>query len=185
MDLTGAQIKATLEQQWQPSGAARPFFRLGASKGFTYSYDDTLPAGSRITHMWLDGTPVDLASTYSVTVNSFLATGGDNFPALAGGTNKQDTGMTDLQAMVDYMAEFANVGAGDAPLPVDYSQRAVGVRFPGGAPASYHAGDHVPFDLTSWTMSNGGPQGRHGRRVARRCAPRDVPGQQHHSHRHP
>ena len=85
MDLTGAQIKATLEQQWQPAGAARPFLRLGASKGFTYSYDATLPAGSRITHMWLDGTPVNLASTYSVTVNSFLAAGGDNFPALAGG----------------------------------------------------------------------------------------------------
>ena len=151
MDLTGAQIKATLEQQWQPAGAARPFLRLGASEGFTYSYDATLPAGSRITHMWLDGAPVDLASTYSVTVNSFLAAGGDNFPALAGGTNKQDTGMTDLQAMVDYMAEFANVGAGDAPLPVDYSQRAVGVRFPGGAPAaSYDAGGHVTFGLTSW-----------------------------------
>ena len=65
-----------------------------------------------------------------MTVNSFLAAGGDNFTALAGGTNKQDTGMTDLQAMVDYMAEFANTGAGDPPLPVDYSQRAVGVRFP-------------------------------------------------------
>ena len=78
--------------------------------------------------MWLDGTPIDLAGTYAVTVNSFLATGGDNFFALAGGTNKQDTGMTDLQAMVEYMAEFA--GAGDPPLPVDYTQRAVGVKFP-------------------------------------------------------
>ena len=43
-----------------------------------------------------------------MTVNSFLATGGDNFVAFAGGTGKQDTGKTDLQAMVDYMAEFAN-----------------------------------------------------------------------------
>jgi 5'-nucleotidase len=154
MDLTGAQIKATLEQQWQPAGAARPFLRLGASEGFTYSYDATLPAGSRITHMWLDGAPVELASTYSVTVNSFLAAGGDNFLALAGGTNKQDTGKTDLQAMVDYMAEFANVGAGDAPLPVDYSQRAVGIRFPGGAPAaSYAIGAHVTFGVTSLAMT--------------------------------
>ena len=40
MDLTGAQIKQTLEQQWQPAGAARPFLRLGASAGFTYTYDD-------------------------------------------------------------------------------------------------------------------------------------------------
>ena len=52
-------------------------------------------------------------------------------PPLRDGTNKQDTGKTDLQAMVEYMAEFANTGAGDPPLPVDYSQRAVGVRVPG------------------------------------------------------
>ena len=64
-------------------------------------------------------TPIDPAATYSVTVNSFLASGGDNFTAFAGGTSKQDTGKADLQAMVDYMAEFANAGAGDPPLPVD------------------------------------------------------------------
>ena len=61
MDLTGAQIKATLEQQWQPAGSSRPFLRLGASEGFTYTYDATKAAGSRITNMWLDGTPIDLA----------------------------------------------------------------------------------------------------------------------------
>ena len=59
MDLTGAQIKATLEQQWQPAGASRPFLRLGTSKGFTYTYDPTEPPGSRITGMWLDGAPIE------------------------------------------------------------------------------------------------------------------------------
>ena len=168
MDLTGAQIKATLEQQWQPAGSSRPFLRLGASEGFTYTYDATKAAGSRITNMWLDGTPIDLGATYSVTVNSFLATGGDNFTALAGGTNKQDTGMTDLQAMVEYMAEFANTGAGDPPLPVDYAQHAVGVRFPAGAPASYVAGvAHVKFDLTSLAMTSAG---RHARTPTWRSA---------------
>ena len=58
----------------------------------------------------------------------------------AGGTNKQDTGKTDLQAMVDYMAEFANTGDGDPPLPVDYTQRAVGVKFPAGARGVLRAG---------------------------------------------
>ena len=111
----------------------------GISKGFTYTYDaDRGRAGSRITGMWLDGEPIDLGATYSVTVNSFLAAGGDNFPALAGGTNKQDTGMTDLQAMVDYMAEFAR-RAGDPPLPVDYSQRAVGRAGSRAAPRASYA----------------------------------------------
>ena len=37
MNLTGAQIKTVLEQQWQAAGAARPFLKLGISKGFTYT----------------------------------------------------------------------------------------------------------------------------------------------------
>ena len=55
------------------------------------------------------------ATPYSVTVNSFLASGGDNFRAFTEGTGKRDTGKVDLQAMVDYMAAHAS----HAPLPVD------------------------------------------------------------------
>jgi 5'-nucleotidase len=153
MKLTGAQIKSVLEEQWQPAGASRPFLRLGASKGFTYTYDPSKPAGSRITGMWLNGTPIQSGTSYSVTANSFLASGGDNFLTFAQGTQKRDTGKVDLQAMVDYMAEFANPGAGDPPLPISYAQQAVGVKFPGAAPASYAVGDHVTFDLTSLVMT--------------------------------
>ena len=155
MTLNGAQIKQALEQQWQPTGSSRPFLKLGISEGFKYTYDPQAPAGSRIGTMWLNGVPVTPAATFSVTVNSFLATGGDNFGAFAGGTDKRDTGKTDLQGMVDYLDEFANVAEGDDPLPVDSSQRAVGIHFPAGAPASYHPGQHVVFDVSSWSMSNG------------------------------
>jgi 5'-nucleotidase len=151
MDLTGAQIKLVLEQQWQPVGAARPFLKLGISKGFTYTSDDSKPQGSRITGMWLDGNPVGLGATYSVTVNSFLAAGGDNFFELANGTGKQDTGKVDLEGMVDYMATF---GSGSDVVPVDYKQASVDVTFAPGEPAVYDAGDHVKFDVTGWSMTN-------------------------------
>jgi 5'-nucleotidase len=158
MDLTGADIKTVLEQQWQtnPGGnpPSRPFLKLGTSKGFTYTYDPTAAEGMRITSMSLHGQPINPAATYSVTANSFLASGGDNFRAFRNGTNKADTGKVDLQAMVDYMAEFANSSEGDPPLPVDYSQRAVGISFPDGAPASYKAGsDTVAFDVSSWSFT--------------------------------
>ncbi|HST46692.1 ExeM/NucH family extracellular endonuclease [Jatrophihabitans sp.] len=146
MKLTGAQIKAALEQQWQPAGAARPFLRLGISQGFTYTYDPQAAAGSRITAMWLNGTAIDSAASYSVTVNSFLAAGGDNFGAFALGVNKKDTGQTDLQAMVEYMNSHT-------PVSPDYTQRSVGVRFPAGAPASYLPGDQVNFNLSSLAFS--------------------------------
>src|SRR5690606_31063580 len=137
MDLTGAQIKAVLEQQWQRNSAGevptRPFLRLGVSQGFTYTYVETpVTVGTtdtfqgEVTGMWLDGTPIDLEETYSVTANSFLASGGDNFHAFADGADPQDTGKVDLAAMVDYLAEHAAT----EPLPVDYSQRAVEVEFP-------------------------------------------------------
>jgi 5'-nucleotidase len=96
--------------------------------------------------MWLNGEPIDPAAAYSVTVNSFLASGGDNFRAFAAGTGKAQWGVTDLQAMVTYMDQ----NTGDTPLPVDYSQRAVEVK---NVEDSYTAGENVTFDVASWTMS--------------------------------
>ncbi|KRB73017.1 hypothetical protein ASE01_19765 [Nocardioides sp. Root190] len=160
MDLTGAQIETALEQQWQRTTTGtvptRPFLRLGASEGFTYTYVETpvTVMGTQtfqgeVTGMWLDGEPIDAAATYSVTVNSFLGSGGDNFREFANGTGKADTGKVDLAAMVDYMATFAATD----PLPVDYSQRAVEVEFPVDAPASYAPGDTVSFSVGSWAMT--------------------------------
>ncbi len=151
MDLTGAQIKTVLEQQWQPTGASRPFLKLGISKGFVYTSDDSQPLGSRIIGMWLNGTPIAPDTTYSVTVNSFLAAGGDNFFELANGTGKQDTGKVDLEGMVDYMAAF---GSGSDVVQVDNKQNGVDVTFAAGEPTVYDAGDHVKFDITGWSMTN-------------------------------
>ncbi|WP_204163850.1 esterase-like activity of phytase family protein [Nocardioides solisilvae] len=153
MTMTGAQVRQALEQQWQPAGAARPFLRLGASAGFTYTYDPTAPAGRRITGMWLDGDPVGAQQSLEVTVNSFLASGGDNFGAFTLGTDRADTGVSDLAAMVEFMADEAPVGS---PLAVDASQRAVGVSFPADAPAAYAAGETVRFDVTSLAMTGSG-----------------------------
>jgi predicted extracellular nuclease/2',3'-cyclic-nucleotide 2'-phosphodiesterase (5'-nucleotidase family) len=156
MDLTGAQIKTVLEQQWQATTAARPFLKLGISKGFTYTATPppaNAPAGTKgtVTGMWLDGVPIGMSSVYSVTVNSFLASGGDGFAELANGAGKQDTGKTDLQAMVDYMAQF---GSGSNAVAPDYRQNGVNVTFPAGAPASYAAGDHVRMEISGWSMTN-------------------------------
>jgi 5'-nucleotidase len=145
LKLTGAQLKGVLEQQWQPAGASRPFLKLGVSKGFDYTYDPTAVAGSRILSMSLNGVPVTPAATFVVTVNSFLASGGDNFGVFAQGTNQADSGRVDLTAMVEYLAATGT-------LAPDYSQRAVGVV--GLAPgAMLTAGQQLSFNLTSLVMS--------------------------------
>jgi 5'-nucleotidase len=112
---TGAQIKQALEEQWQPAGASRPKLHLGVSHGFAYTYLPDNPAGQRITGMTLNGQPLSLTGTYRVTVNSFLAAGGDNFFTLAQGTDVVTTGDNDLTMLTEYIAEHTPVTADPAP----------------------------------------------------------------------
>ena len=110
---TGAQIKAILEQQFvggtvtpaNPTGAR--VLILPVSAGFSYSWSASAPAGSKISNMMLNGNPINLAQTYRVTANNFLAGGGDNFPAFTVGTNEQ-TGLDDLVALEQYLSRPAN-----------------------------------------------------------------------------
>src|SRR5690606_9519865 len=85
--LTGAQLKAVLEEQWQPDGASRPKLHLGVSEGFSYEYDPDAARGERIVSMALHGEAIDPAATYTVATNSFLAGGGDNFLTFAEATD--------------------------------------------------------------------------------------------------
>ena len=114
LSLTGAQLKQVLEQQWQPSGAARPVLALGVSKGFTFEYDPNAAAGSHITSVQLNGKAIDEDASYRVVTNSFLAAGGDNFTAFAQGTSKADSGQIDLQATVDFFTAKKTI----APSPL-------------------------------------------------------------------
>ncbi|MGE0727115.1 MAG: bifunctional UDP-sugar hydrolase/5'-nucleotidase [Acidimicrobiia bacterium] len=103
MDLTGAQLHAVLEQQ-AIATRSRPVLILGVSRGFTFSYRATAPFGQRIdpASMALDGVPIDPAATYRVTVNNFLADGGDAFTVFTEGTNRLGGG-DDLTAFTDYL----------------------------------------------------------------------------------
>ncbi len=102
-----------------------------------------------ITDMWLNGVAIDPATSYSVTVNSFLASGGDNFRAFAGGTGKADTGKVDLQAMVDYLGRVRSRGYAAARS----TTASVRSRSSNVARASYTPGENVTFNVESWTMS--------------------------------
>ncbi len=112
-DMTGAQIKAVLEQQWGPctTPVRSGNVILQVSVGFTYAYDLALPCGGRISDMRLGGVPIDPAATYKVTANNFLADGGDTFPAFTAGTNRVFAPLFDVDALAAYL------GAGPAVAP--------------------------------------------------------------------
>ncbi len=97
---TGAQLIALMEQQFDDDSFVQTF---SPSQGFALVWDMDRPAGSRVVSVMLDGAPIDREATYRVTMNSFLASGGDGFTVFADGTNAV-TGPLDLDAMEAYFA---------------------------------------------------------------------------------
>lgn len=111
--MTGAQIISVLEEQCQPAGTSRPFLHLGVSEGFTYDLAKTIVDGTctsvSITNVMLNGVPLDPAASYNVTVNNFLADGGDNFGTFATITAPRLDGGNDLLALINYLGTFSPV----------------------------------------------------------------------------
>ena len=102
--LTGAQLKAVLEQQFDSdrNTIAKPNI-LAPSANFTFSFDRSRPAGQRIVAMILEGQPIDPARSYRVAINNFLSSGGDNFTGFTAGSDPVDGGL-DLDATEAYLA---------------------------------------------------------------------------------
>ena len=96
---TGAQIDAVLEQQWLANGPTRIL-----QPSATLHYTQTLanPIGDRISNITINGVAVDPAASYRVTVNNFLAAGGDSFTTLTVGTDVTG-GPIDLDAFTAYL----------------------------------------------------------------------------------
>ena len=134
LTLTGAQIDLLLEQQFcglnSPSAPTPGFFKvLLPSAGFTYTWDGAVAsAPSNATcatdpalgavdpaSIAIGGVPLDLAASYRVTVNNFLADGGDGFSVLRDGTDRVG-GLEDLQAFEAYLADAEPTGISPPPL---------------------------------------------------------------------
>jgi 5'-nucleotidase len=126
MTLTGAHIDQVLEEQFcgLNSPANGFFFKvLLPSNGFHYTWDASAAgaascAGANAVDaasITLNGVPLDLAASYRVTVNSFLADGGDGFGTLKLGTNRLG-GAVDTDAFEDYLAAAEPAGISPAAL---------------------------------------------------------------------
>jgi 5'-nucleotidase len=118
MSLTGTQIKMLLEEQFKgcaldsPTGdhsAPSDDRLLQVSEGFTYTWS---PAGAQCnkvdsSSIKINNVVVTPSAKYRVTVNSFLADGGDQFYVLRKGTGRLG-GSQDLDAMTAYFAKHGS-----------------------------------------------------------------------------
>ena len=127
IELTGAQFKQFLEEQWRvtpDSAPSRPFLATGVSSNVTYTVNTDQPGAmactladkcawddknSHITSVFIDGQPLDPQKTYKIITISFLTAGGDNYLVMNEGTNAQDTGLLDRDVWINYLQNAGTV----------------------------------------------------------------------------
>lgn len=111
MTLTGSQLKDLLEQQWLDPKRPRI---LQVSNGFSYTWDASKPFGQRVISekMTLNGRPIEPGSDYRVTLNDYLAVGGDGFTVAKQGTAPRYGGY-DADALFAFFRANGPIG----PLP--------------------------------------------------------------------
>lgn len=102
LSLKGAQVLEALEEQWPRDPSALP--RILKTSGLYYVWDAARPVGRRVVAA-CDAAhrPLDPARSYRVTVNDFLAGGGDGFEVFEHGVAPA-IGPLDSDALADYIA---------------------------------------------------------------------------------
>jgi len=106
MNLRGAQIVELLEEQWL-GGRDATRGLLQVSEGFSYEWDAKQPEGRKVVagSVMLNGVPLEMASSYRVVTNNFLAEGGDGFPGFVKGAGRAATDIRDIDALTDYLVK--------------------------------------------------------------------------------
>jgi 5'-nucleotidase len=121
MTLTDAQLLEVLKQQWcgQTAGAkillpsSSVHYAFSAATASAIAGQPCDGAANPVSGLEIDGTAVDPAASYRISVNNFLADGGDGFTQLRSGTNRTGGGV-DLDALVAYLEGTS----ASAPQPV-------------------------------------------------------------------
>ncbi len=128
VEMTGAEILTALEQgvgNVLDTGGSDGAFPYGA--GIRWDLDENQAAGSRFSNVEVQpkGTatwvPIDTAATYVVVANSFMATGGDGYQAIADAVadgRGTDTLLDYAQSFIDYIEQDAG---GTISAPTEFS----------------------------------------------------------------
>lgn len=123
LDVTGAQLKDALEDAVEFRLTTRPPENNNPRKlviihtaGLGYVIRPLQPKGSRIAALTLRlpggaSAPLDLAATYRLVTNSFLASGGDGLGTLKNATrNRVDTGYLEHDALAEHLSALGAKG---------------------------------------------------------------------------
>ena len=114
--MTGDQIRRLLEQQFPGCGGQTVQRTLQVSNTFKYEQDPAATScAGHVGRMFVAGTEVAPTDTFRVTMNNFLATGGDGFTVFNEGTDALG-GAQDIDALVAAFAAAEPAGIAVPPL---------------------------------------------------------------------
>jgi 5'-nucleotidase len=102
--MTGDEIHRVLEQQFAGCGGQTVAKTLQISSTLSYeSIPGAATCAAKIGRIWVSGVEVGPADTFRVTMNNFIATGGDGFTVFNQGTDALG-GAQDIDALVAHFA---------------------------------------------------------------------------------
>jgi 5'-nucleotidase len=114
--MTGDMIRRMLQQQFPGCAVPTSARILQISSTFSYEQAPAAPAcADKIGQMRVNGVVVNPNDSFRVTMNNFLATGGDGFTVFNEGTNALG-GAQDIDALVDYFQAAGAAGIAVPPL---------------------------------------------------------------------
>jgi 5'-nucleotidase len=122
--MTGDMIRRLLQQQFQGCGGTAPAAGRILQISSTFSYEQAPAAAAceaKIGRMWVNGIEVQPTDSFRVTMNNFLASGGDGFTVFNEGTDALG-GAQDIDAWVAYFQASEPTG-----IAVPALNRIVGV----------------------------------------------------------
>lgn len=106
MKLTGAQIKNILE-----NGASLKMGMVQVS-GLRFKYDTSKPVGSRVFDITdTTGKALDMNKSYTIAVNDYLASGGDDYADFTKGTDVVNTGVMERDFVIQSLESLTKNGS--------------------------------------------------------------------------
>jgi 5'-nucleotidase len=116
--MTGDMMRRLLQQQFQGCGGTAPAAGRFLQISYTFKYEQAPSAATcagKIGRMWVDGVEVAPTDSFRVTMNNFLAAGGDGFTVFNEGTNALG-GAQDIDAFVAAFHAAEPAGIAVPPL---------------------------------------------------------------------
>jgi 5'-nucleotidase len=111
LEVKGSTLRAAIEHGVSRSREDSEPGRFPQVSGIRYTFDASLPAGSRVKSITVGGLPLDDNKTYTLATAAYLAGGGDQYAMFKGSPNLLKEKIKDSDAFLRALAEAGTISA--------------------------------------------------------------------------